>query len=90
MSQTNKQQEKTVLRRRLNGTVVSDRMDKTVVVVVDQVRVHPRYGKRYRVTKRYKAHDEDNQFKAGDAVSIEAIRPLSKEKRWTVVIPSTK
>ena len=72
-------------RRRLNGTVVSDKMDKTVVVRVDRTVVHPKYLKRYTVSKRYKAHDEANTAKTGDEVTIEETRPLSKGKRWRLV-----
>lgn len=72
-------------RRRLSGTVVSDKMDKTVVVRVDRTVVHPKYLKRYTVSKRYKAHDEENAFKTGDAVVIEEARPMSKDKRFRVV-----
>jgi small subunit ribosomal protein S17 len=60
-------------------------MTKTVVVKVDRVKVHPKYQKRYTVSKRYKAHDEKNEYKVGDKVIIEECRPLSKEKRWRVV-----
>lgn len=67
------------------GSVVSDRMDKTVVVAVETRRVHPLYQKAIRSTKKYKAHDEDNVCKVGDKVKIMETRPLSKEKRWRVV-----
>ena len=70
-------------RRRLKGKVVSDKMEKTVVVVVERVFAHPIYKKRVRVTKRYKAHDEVGA-KVGDEVMIEETRPLSKDKRWRV------
>ncbi len=71
-------------RRRLVGQVVSDKMDKTVVVVVRQTRQHPLYGKVIRVTKRYKAHDENNACKVGDQVRIVESRPISKDKHWAV------
>ncbi|MCL5066315.1 MAG: 30S ribosomal protein S17 [Firmicutes bacterium] len=67
------------------GKVVSDKMQKTVVVAVESVVRHPIYGRRMRRTKRYKAHDETNQCRAGDVVRIEETRPLSKEKRWRVI-----
>ncbi len=76
---------KTRNRRRLDGTVVSDKMDKTVVVRVDRTVVHPKYLKRYTVSKRYKAHDDENTYKAGDEVTIEETRPYSKDKRFRVV-----
>lgn len=69
----------------MEGIVISDRMNKTVVVAVTRVKEHPKYKKRYKVTKNYKAHDESNEYKIGDKVIIEEIRPLSKDKRWKVV-----
>jgi len=73
------------IRRRISGTVVSDKMLKTVVVEVTRLKLHPKYLKRYKVTQRFKAHDEKNEYKVGDKVLIEAVRPLSKDKRWAVV-----
>ncbi|MFO0547915.1 MAG: 30S ribosomal protein S17 [Polyangiaceae bacterium] len=67
------------------GTVVSDKMDKTIVVEVIRRAMHPVYEKYVRVSNKYKAHDELNQYKTGDRVEIMEHRPLSKEKRWTVV-----
>jgi small subunit ribosomal protein S17 len=66
------------------GRVVSDKMDKTVVVAVDYRRQHPIYKKALRRTSRFKAHDEQNQYQVGDIVRIEEIRPLSKTKKWIV------
>ena len=66
------------------GTVVSDKMDKTVVVAVQRFRRHRIYRKAIRVTNRYKAHDEHNEARSGDIVRIVETRPLSKEKRWRV------
>ncbi|MEO8891876.1 MAG: 30S ribosomal protein S17 [Coleofasciculaceae cyanobacterium] len=66
------------------GLVVSDKMDKTVVVAVENRTAHPKYGKIVVRTKRYKAHDEENQCKAGDRVRIQETRPLSRTKRWMV------
>ncbi len=66
------------------GRVVSDKMDKTVVVSVDYVRRHPIYRKTIRRTSRFKAHDEQNLCHVGDLVMIEETRPLSKTKRWIV------
>jgi small subunit ribosomal protein S17 len=66
------------------GLVVSDKMDKTVVVAVETRKVHPLYKKAIRVTKKYKAHDENNTCKIGDKVKIVETRPLSKEKSWRV------
>ncbi len=72
-------------KKRFQGIVVSDKMDKTVVVQVEKWKVHPKYKKRYRIHKKYKAHDEKNECKIGDRVLIEESRPLSKEKRWRVI-----
>ncbi len=71
-------------RKHLVGQVVSDKMDKTVVVLVRQTRQHPLYGKVIRVTKRYKAHDETNACKMGDQVRIVESRPYSKDTHWLV------
>ena len=60
-------------------------MDKTIVVRIDRVTLHPKYKKRFTVSKKYKAHDEKNEYKVGDEVIIQATRPLSKGKRWRVV-----
>lgn len=67
------------------GVVVSDKMDKTVVVSVENSFRHPLYGKITTLTKKYKAHDEENACAVGDKVKIMETRPLSKEKRWRVV-----
>ena len=67
------------------GRVVSDRMDKTVVVAVERLARHPLYGRRIKRTKRYLAHDEHNVARIGDQVQIMETRPLSKRKRWRVV-----
>lgn len=66
------------------GLVVSDKMQKTVVVAVENRAPHPKYGKIVVRTKRYKAHDEENRCKVGDRVRIQETRPLSRTKRWTV------
>jgi small subunit ribosomal protein S17 len=71
--------------RMLKGVVVSDKMTKTVVVAVTRLKKHPKYKKYYKVTKKYKAHDEKNEYHVGDKVIIQETRPLSKEKRWIVV-----
>lgn len=72
------------LRKTRIGKVVSDKMDKTVVVAVESVVRHPLYGKTMRRTTKFKAHDETNQCRVGDKVEIMETRPLSKEKRWRV------
>lgn len=66
------------------GLVVSDKMQKTVVVAVENRAPHPKYGKIVVKTQRYKVHDEDNKCKVGDRVRIQETRPLSKTKRWQV------
>jgi small subunit ribosomal protein S17 len=72
-------------KRILQGTVVSDKNDKTVVVKVERRFTHPVMKKTVRMTKKYKAHDESNAHKVGDQVSIQESRPISKDKRWVVV-----
>ena len=72
--------------RKLKGTVVSNRMMKTVVVRVDRLKKHPKYLKYYRVSKKFKAHTDDAAaFQIGDRVVIQETRPISKDKRWRVV-----
>ena len=72
-------------KRILQGVVVSDKQDKTVVVSVERQIMHPVYKKFVKKSKKYAAHDENNQYKVGDRVSIEECRPISKNKSWTVV-----
>lgn len=72
-------------RRVLKGTVVSSTMDKTVVVEVVSLKSHPVYKKRYRTTKKYHAHDGENQCNNGDVVTIAETRPISRKKRWRVL-----
>ncbi|MEK7113868.1 MAG: 30S ribosomal protein S17 [Patescibacteria group bacterium] len=69
----------------LKGVVVSDKMAKTVVVSVSRFVKHPKYGKFYKINKKYKAHDEENTYKTGDKVEIAETRPLSKDKHYKVV-----
>lgn len=69
----------------LTGVVVSDKMDKTVSVLVERQFPHPLYGKVVRRSKKYLAHDEENAYKVGDVVEIVEARPVSKRKRWRVV-----
>ena len=77
-------------KRILQGVVVSDKNEKTVVVRVERRFAHPLLQKTVRRTKKYKAHDEANQYKIGDAVSIEECAPISKDKTWTVISAQTK
>ncbi|MEX2054305.1 MAG: 30S ribosomal protein S17 [Candidatus Colwellbacteria bacterium] len=71
--------------RTLKGVVSSDKMAKTVVVVVSRDKKHPIYHKYFKQSSRFKAHDENNEYKEGDEVVIEETRPMSKDKRWRVV-----
>jgi small subunit ribosomal protein S17 len=73
------------LKKLYTGKVVSDKMDKTVVVAITRLFQHPRYKKTVKRVTRFKAHDENNECRIGDKVSIVASRPLSKDKRWAVV-----
>ncbi|MCQ2966061.1 MAG: 30S ribosomal protein S17 [Alphaproteobacteria bacterium] len=73
-------------KRILQGVVVSDKMDKTVVVKVERRVMHPIYKKFIRRSKKYAAHDENNQFKVGDVVRIRECRPFSKSKTWEVLV----
>ncbi len=77
--------ERTSSRKTRVGTVVSDKMDKTIVVKVETRMPHPLYGKIVRRSKRYTAHDEENQCREGDLVRIMETRPLSRTKRWRLV-----
>ena len=74
-----------VISRTFTGIVVSDKNDKTIVVKVESVKKHPKYQKRYTVSRKYKVHDEKNQFHTGDKVSFVECRPLSRDKRWRVI-----
>jgi small subunit ribosomal protein S17 len=77
--------DKKLKRRRLEGVVVSDKMQKTRVVEIERFKKHPKYQKYYKITTRFKAHDEKNEYHVGDRVVIEETRPLSREKRWRIV-----
>lgn len=72
-------------KKRLTGKVVSDKMQKTVVVRVERVKEHPKYKKRFKVHKNYKAHDAKEEYHDGDVVTIEEIKPISKDKKWQVI-----
>ena len=79
----NKENKKLI--RRLKGVITSDKMDKTVVVEITRLKKDPHYRKYYKISKKYKAHDPEKQYKVGDKVVIELTRPMSKDKRWIVV-----
>ena len=72
-------------KRQLTGIITSDKMANTVVVRVGRIKEHPKYKKRFRVHKKYKAHTENGDFKVGDKVVIEECKPISKEKHWRVI-----
>ena len=71
--------------RNFTGSVVSSAMNKTIVVRVDRMKLHPKYDKRYRVSKKFHVHDEKNAAKVGDTVEFMECRPLSKTKRWRLI-----
>ncbi len=73
------------MRKTMVGTVVSDKMDKTVVVATERLMAHPQYKRRIRRTKTFKAHNEGNEAKVGDRVRVMETRPLSRDKRWRIV-----
>jgi len=72
-------------KKQLTGKVVSDKMEKTVVVQVERIKEHPKYKRRYKIHKKYKAHDENREFHPGDVVVIEETLPISKDKKWKVI-----
>ena len=71
--------------KKLQGIIVSDKMEKTVIVEVTRLAMHPKYKKYQSMSKRYKAHQESKDHKVGDTVIIQETRPISKQKRWEVV-----
>lgn len=72
-------------KKQLTGEIISNKMQKTVVVEVERIKEHPKYKRRFRIHKKYKAHDERGEYKVGDKVIIEECRPISKDKRWRVI-----
>ena len=72
-------------RRVFIGAVISDKMQKTIVVKVERTKIHPKYHKRFKTHKNYKVHDEKEQYKIGDKVQFMECRPMSREKRWRVL-----
>ena len=73
------------MKKNLAGKVTSDKMNKTIVVEIKRTVTHPIYKKKYTVSKKYKVHDEKNEYKTGDLVEITQTRPVSKDKKWKVV-----
>ncbi len=72
-------------KKHMEGIVMSNKMDKTIVVAVNTFKAHPKYLKRYLVTKKYKAHDPENKCEVGQSVKIRERRPMSKGKKWEVI-----
>jgi len=72
-------------KRKLTGTIISNKTPKTIVVEVETLKAHPKYKRRYRMHKNYKAHVESGEYNVGDKVVIEEGRPISKDKKWRVV-----
>ena len=72
-------------KRQLKGIIISDKMQKTVVIKVERIKEHPKYKRRYKIHKKYKAHDEKGEYSVGDRVVIEECRPISKDKKWKVL-----
>lgn len=80
--------DKKIKKRLLSGKVVSEKMDKTVVVLVSNIKKHSKYLKQYKSSRKYHAHDPKNEYHVGDMVNIQQIRPLSKTKKWKVISKS--
>ena len=76
---------KKIIKRQLSGVVVSNKMQKTLVVRVDTMKSHPKYNKQYLSSKKYKAHDPYGNFQIGDKVVVQESKPMSKDKRWHVL-----
>ena len=73
------------IKKTITGVVVSDKMDKTIVVTIESFKTHPKYLKKYRSTKKYHVHDENNKYKEGDKVEFFSIKPISKKKTFQVL-----
>ena len=78
------------IKRKFEGIVVSNKADKTIAVEVKRTKLHSKYLKRYIVSKKYRVHDEENKYKVGDQVSFVECRPISKDKRWRVLVETKK
>jgi len=77
--------EKTSAKRQMIGQIVSNKMNNTVVVKIEHIKVHPKYHKRFKVSKKHAAHNTDPEIKVGDRVIIEETKPISKTKNWKVI-----
>lgn len=71
--------------RTLRGVVISDKMQKTAVVAVTRLKLHPKLKKYYKVTKKFKSHDANNEYKVGQKVVIQETKPISKDKKWVII-----
>jgi len=74
-----------MIKKQIKGVVVSDKMEKTAIVAVTRLKEHRIYKRKFKVTKRFKAHDEKKEYKIGDKVIIEECRPMSKDKKWRII-----
>ena len=81
----NKSEDKKKIQRKFEGIVVSSKMDKTVTIKVEKKITHKKYQKKYTMSKRFKCHDEKNEYKVGDTVLVYECRPISKDKKWRVI-----
>lgn len=79
--------EKKIIRKK-RGVVISDKMEKTIIVAVTEYKTHPKYLKKYRSTKKYKVHDEENKFKVGDTVEFIDCKPISRDKKFIAISQS--
>ena len=75
-------------KKKLTGIVVSDKMQKTIVVNVERIKEHPKYKRRYKIHEKDKAHEEKQEYHIGDRVVIEEAKPISKDKKWKVISKS--
>ncbi len=73
------------MKKQLTGKIISNKMQKTVVVKVETIKEHPKYKRRYKIDKKYKAHLKEGEYQIGDKVIIEECRPISKDKKWQVI-----
>ena len=72
-------------KKKLTGNIISNKMQKTVVVLVERIKEHPKYKRKFKVHKKYKAHDQNQEYHVGDRIEIEETKPISKDKNWIVI-----
>ncbi|MFA6215024.1 MAG: 30S ribosomal protein S17 [Patescibacteria group bacterium] len=82
--------EKKIIKKKFEGIVVSDKLEKTIIVKTSSTKLHPKYFKRYITSKKYKVHDPSNEYKKGEKVAFTECRPISKDKRWRVMPKAKK